>query len=138
MSHFVRLKTSVKSESVLRKALTRMGLAFEEGNFTITQYGTSDKAEFLLDKKNKSVGLSKQKDGTYSMVGDFYHAPQGSKLSGYYGSTGNKKFQADLATAYSVEEAFLQMQEQGYYCSENEEATTGKDGKIRMVFTSYS
>ena len=42
MSHYVRVKTSIKNRSMLKKALTKMGLSFKEGSYTISQYGSSE------------------------------------------------------------------------------------------------
>jgi hypothetical protein len=108
-----------------------MGLDFSEGNFTITQYGTSEKAELKLDN---AVGLSQQEDGTFSMVGDFYHS-HNQKLRKYYGR--NNQFTTDLGTAYAVEEAKTRLEEQNFFCSENEEGVVGEDGLIRMTFNRY-
>jgi hypothetical protein len=57
-----------------------MGLEVQEGNFTIKQYGRSEQAELKVDD---AVGLCKQQDGTWSMVGDFYHS-HNTKLRQYY------------------------------------------------------
>ena len=132
MSHFTKVTTKLRNATALQKALTRMGINFETGQFTITQYGKSEKAEIKLDQ---AVGLSLQADGTYAMVGDFYHS-KNDKLRRYYGR--NQQFSGDLTTAYAVEEAKEQLELQNYYCTENSEAKIGDDGLIRMVYESYS
>jgi len=132
MSHWTKVATKLRDKEILKKALQRMGLAFEEGKHTITQYGTSSKAEIKLDN---AVGLAVQKDGTYSMVGDFYHS-RNQKLRKYYGK--NKQFAADLSTAYAIEEATTRLEEQQFYCSENAEGEVGEDGLITMCFESWN
>lgn len=132
MSHWTKVKTKLKSLDLIKKALETMGLSYTEGKHTISQYGTSEKAELKLDN---AVGLSEQKDGTYSMVGDFWHASRGSKLKSYYGNS--KKFTAELSTAYAVEEAKESMELQGFFCTDNSEAEVGEDGLIRMTFESF-
>ena len=131
MSHYSKVKTSVKNKDLLKKALNRLGWAFEEGNFTITQYGTSSKAEL---KFSDAVGMSLQEDGTWSLVGDPYH-DRGS-LHKYYAK--EKEFARDLGSAYAVTEASEALEEQNFYCVENEKGVVGPDGKIRMVFQSNS
>lgn len=131
MSHFTTVKTRLSNLDVLKKALERMGLSYQDGSHTITQYGRSEKAEVKLDD---AVGLQLQKDGTYSMVGDFYHS-RNSKLRKYYGDNG--KFAADITTAYSIEEARMTLEEQQFFCSDNEAGVVGADGLIRMVYTQY-
>jgi hypothetical protein len=129
MSHWTKIKTTLNSEEFIKKALTRMGIAFQEGNFNITQYGKSEKAEIKVDD---AVGLSRQEDGSWSMVGDFYHS---KKLSRYYNQ--GDRFNQDLTTAYSVEQVKSQLEEQQFYCSENSEAKIGQDGMVRMVYSRY-
>lgn len=131
MSHFTKIKTKLANKEIIKKALSRIGLKFEEGNFKITQYGKTEKAELKLDK---AVGLSLQKDGTWAMVGDFYHAKTQS-LNKYYNNT--KQFSADVNTAYAIEQSKSTLEDKQFFCSENEEAKIGSDGLIRMVFENY-
>ncbi len=132
MSHWTTVKTKLNNQSVIRKALKRMGLEAQEGDFTITQYGTTEAAQLRIDD---AVGLARQKDGTYAMVGDFWHSGD-RKLKGYYGR--NEKFVKDLSTAYAVEEAFTNLEEQNFFCTENEKAEIGEDGLITINFERYS
>ena len=132
MSHWTTVKTKLNSQSVLRKALKRMGFEAQEGDFSITQYGTTETAQLKIDD---AVGLSRQKDGTFAMVGDFWHSHNRS-LKGYYGR--NEKFVKDLSTAYAVEEAFSNLEDQNFFCSENEKGEVGEDGLITLTFERYS
>lgn len=132
MSHWTKIKTKLTNLDLIKKALDRMGINFEEGQHTIKQYGKSEKAELRLDA---AVGLSVQEDGTYAMVGDFWHANRNSKLRSYYGNS--KKFTADLGTAYAIEEAKESLEVQGFFCTENSDAEVGEDGLIRMTFESF-
>jgi len=132
MSHWTTVKTKLNNQSVVRKALKRMGLEAQEGDFTITQYGTSEKAQLMIDE---AVGLSRQKDGSFAMVGDFWHS-KNRALKGYYGR--NEKFVEDLSTAYAVEEAFTNLEDQNFFCTENENGTVGEDGFITLTYERYS
>jgi len=129
-SHWTKVKTKLKNKEHVKKALTRMGLSFTEGNHTITQYNTTEKAEIKLDD---AVGLSQQKDGTWAMVGDFYHS-RNPKLRKFYNNT--KQFNQELETGYAVEEARSVLEQHNHYCTENAEAEIGEDGLIRMKFMS--
>ncbi len=132
MSHWTKVKTKLSNSEIIKKALTRMGFECQEGNFTVTEYGTSEQAQLLLDK---SLGLSLQEDGTYSFVGDPYHCrTQG--LNKYYGRL--EKLTGELGTAYAVEEAVENLNEQNFFCTGNESADVGEDGLITMTFESYS
>lgn len=131
MSHWTKVSTKISNVDALKKALERMGLEYQHGDFSITQYGTTEKAEIKLDD---AVGFSQQKDGTFAMVGDFYHS-YNPKLRAFYNKTG--EFQRKMENAYAVEETILRMQEQQFFCAENAEATTDENGVIRMVFERY-
>ena len=109
-----------------------MGYDFQVGNFTITEYGTSEKAEILLDK---SLGLSCQEDGTFAFVGDPYHC-RTQNLRQFYGKL--DKLTSTLATNYAVEEAIENLEQHQFFCTENSEAQAGEDGLIRMTFESYA
>lgn len=110
-----------------------MGLTAEVGKFNISQYGTTEEAGIRV---GAAVGFSKQKDGTFSMVGDFYHST--GKLKEYYGR--NLQFQQDLNVAYGIEDAKQKLDDlgMGFEIEENEQGVIGKDGMIRMVAVSYS
>lgn len=128
MSHFTSIKTKITDEEALKNGLTRLGFAFTEGsNQTVTQYGTTSKTEVKLDE---AVGFSLQKDGTFAMVGDFYHS-KNRNLSKYYGR--NEEFGRVLENAYGIEETILRMEENQFHCIENLEAEE-VDGMITMVF----
>ena len=130
MSHFTKVKTKLSNSEIIKKALTRMGYESQEGNFTVTEYGKSEKAELLLDK---SLGLSLQDDGTYAFVGDPYHC-KNQGLRKYYGNM--NKLSEELASSYAVEEAIENLEQQNFYCTENSEAVVGEDGLITMTFES--
>ena len=131
MSHWTKVATKISNTDALKKALERMGLQYTHGNFSITQYGTTEKAEIKLDE---AVGFSQQKDGTYAMVGDFYHS-KNPKLSKFYRK--DKEFQKEMENAYAIEETLLRMQEQQFFCAENSEAKADENGLVRMVFERY-
>jgi hypothetical protein len=133
MSHWTKIKLQLTDPSILQKALKRMGLESTTGNFTITQYGTSATAELRVDE---AVGFAKQADGTYSMVGDFYHSR--GALKKYYGK--NEQFAQDLNVAYGIEDAKQKLEDlgMGFEITDNEDGVIGKDGMIRMVATSWS
>lgn len=131
MSHWTKVKLKITDAELVKKALTRMGLTFQEGNHTITEYGTSEKAELLLDK---SLGLSRQEDGTWAFVGDPYHCKT-QNLRQWYGKL--EGLSQNLATAYAIEEAKSILEAQSFFCTDNAEATVGQDGMINMTFERY-
>lgn len=129
MSHWTKIKTKLRDKEMLTKALDRLGFTYQEGSFTVKEYGKSEKAEILLDK---SLGLSQQQDGTWAFVGDPYHC-RAQNLRKYYGRM--DKLTNEVGTAYAIEETTQMLEEQQFFCSENEEAKVGDDGLITMVFS---
>lgn len=128
MSHWTKVSTKLTEMEALKKALTRLGLEFQEGNHSITQYGTTEKAELKLDN---AVGFSRQEDGTFAVVGDFYHS-KNRNLSKFYGN--NAGFARAIENAYGIEETILRMEEQQFHCTDNLEGEIGEDGMITMTF----
>lgn len=133
MSHWTKIKLQLNDQSILEKALTRMGFKVQTGSFTVTQYSTSETVQLKVDN---AVGFAKQADGTFAMVGDFYHAT--GKLKEYYNN--NARFQQELNVAYGIEDAKQKLEDlgMGFEITENAEGVIGKDGMIRMVATSWS
>lgn len=131
ISHFIKTKTSIKDRSMLKRALTKMGLTVQEGSFIISQYGTSEQAEICLE--DRALGFQQQKDGTFMLVGDPYHCTN-QKLRKYYGR--QEQFELDIRTTYNVLEATEQLESMNFTCVENSQGTVGKNGKIKMIFES--
>lgn len=141
MSHWCSVKLAVDDETILRKALARMGL--QVLNTTgkaeeVSLYNQKSQAEIVLAREgsNATVGLARQPDGTYQMVGDFWHAQETTpKLRQYYSRVG--AFQEDLQAAYCIEKAIGQVEDAGFTVDENYDGVVGEDGLITMVAVCY-
>ena len=132
MSHMIKAKINISNDSILKRSLTKMGLTFEEGNFAISQYGQKETAQLKFEN---ALGIQKQKDGTWMMVGDPYHC-KNQKLRQYYGN--QAKFDTELKTAYTIIETTEQLESMNFTCVENAEGTVNSSGKIRLVFQSLT
>lgn len=132
MSHYVKASTTVRDKNLLKKSLTRLGWEFQEGDFTITQYGKSSKAQI---KFSEALGLVQEADGTWSMVGDPYHHHGKDNLRKYYRK--EKEFATDLGVAYAVEEARDQLENMQFQCIDNEAGKIGDDGLITQIYESH-
>lgn len=130
MSHWTKVKLKITDEATLVKALKRMGCEAQVGTKKITQYGKSDTADVWVDN---AVGFKKEKDGTYSMIGDFYHSR--GVMRKYYSK--NKQFEEDLNAAYGIEDAVTKMTNLGYGFTLTGEPEEDEDGMIRLEFTTY-
>jgi hypothetical protein len=131
MSHFVKTGTKINQLEYLKKALDRMGITFQETETTIKAEGQTSEVQIKIDE---CIGLARQKDGTFSMVGDPYYSKQ-NKVRRYYGK--DSVFARDLTTAYSIEQSKGVLEAQGFTCSENEEANADSNQVIQMVYTKY-
>lgn len=100
------------------------------GTKTITQYGQSDTASIWVDE---AIGFKLEKDGTYTMVGDFYHSR--GEFKKYYGQ--NAKFEQELNCAYAIEDVKAKVDELGFTIDENPDFKIGTDGMIRVQAISY-
>lgn len=111
-----------------------MGLTPEVGNFTVTSEGNTQQVGIRL---GKTLGLAKQADGSYTLIGDTYYS-DGKFRQKYSGNL--NLFQQDLTAAYAVEDAKQKIADLGlgFEFEENAEGLVGQDGMIRMVAVSYS
>lgn len=118
-------------EETLVKALKRMGVTAEIKPQKISQYGESETADVVVDS---GVGFKREKDGTFSMIGDFYHS---KSMKRFYNK--HKEFQKELTAAYGVEDALEKVSElnMGFELTGNEECEVGEDGLIRLEFTTF-
>jgi hypothetical protein len=131
MSHWTKVKLKVTDQEALVAALKRMGATqVNTTQKTINQYGQSDTASVWIDD---GLGFKREEDGTYSMIGDFYHT--NSAFRKYYGD--NQGFQTDLNTAYAIEDTRMKLEELNFEFTENPEGLVGEDGMIRMVASSF-
>lgn len=130
MSHFTKIKTKINSKVYLKKAMSRMGMPLIDGTFNI--YGI--KAELALEAAPSKVGFAQQQDKTYSMVGDFYYAPLPAK--NYYNKA--QKFTTDLNVNYAVVQTTDELEKHNFFCTKNQEAQVGSNGKIQMEFVNWN
>ena len=81
MSHVSTVKTAIKDLGILKQALKDLGLGFYEGQKITGQYlGSGQKVDLVIDNKgDRNVGMTKDSDGNFSFVGDFYAVKSGKK-----------------------------------------------------------
>ena len=124
----------------IRAALKRMNIPIVGTNEDIQLYGQAAKAEVVIAREEgrATVGLARQEDGTYAIIGDFYHARDGEtqQLIKYYRK--DEVFMTELQTAYCIEQAKAKVEEIGFVIEENIEGVVGEDGTITMVAIGYN
>ena len=125
MSHLTRVKTQIKDLTAVRSALQEMGMTLE-GAGVVTGGGRTAEVEALLRVKGgHDVGFSRQADGSYEMVGDWFYA--GSQLGG------QDQFVGRMQQLYGVHKAINEAALQGY----GAERATDENGLIRLTLTRY-
>lgn len=124
MSHWTKTKTKLNNMDYMRRALKRMNLSYTEGGKISRSYEDSEGGRVDINIDG-NVGLRQEEDGTISIVGDHYYSAQNVAKNA-------DQFKQDLTKNYLVSEAFAKVEEQNFYVYENEEATVGSDGLIRM------
>lgn len=93
MSHVSTVKTSIKDLAILKQALKELGLGYYEGQKITGQYlGSGQKVDLAIDNHgDRNVGMTKDKEGNFSFVGDFYQV-----------KGGKKNFTEDIIQKYTV------------------------------------
>jgi hypothetical protein len=104
MSHVSTVKTSIKDLNILKDALKTLGLGFYEGQSIKGQYlGAGQKVDLVIDNKgDRNVGMTKDKDGNFSFVGDFYQV-----------KGGKKNFTEDIIQKYTVLQLRMELRKFG-------------------------
>ena len=72
MSHFSRIKTSIREIDLLKKSLTNLNLVWEEKEQLIEGYqGETHKVNLVLPQKNNiDIGFERTQDNNYQLVAD--------------------------------------------------------------------
>ena len=70
MSHFSRIKTSIREIDLLKKSLVNLNLVWEEKEQLIEGYqGETHKVNLVIHQNNIDIGFEKTKDNSYQLVG---------------------------------------------------------------------
>ena len=88
MSHFSRLKTSIKEVNLLKKSLTNLNLIWEEKEQLIEGYqGETHKVNLVVSQKNNiDIGFEKTVDNTYQLVADLAFWDQPTSVDAFLDS----------------------------------------------------
>lgn len=131
MSHFSQLKTNLKNQTYLKKALEKLGYQIEEAPEGVDvrgYFGESLKADFkILTSTHYDIGFVKNAEGSYEVVGDWELLP---KVSGIE----QDAFMGQVKKEYARTSIMETAKEQGYQVEtlENEET-----GELELVVTQW-
>ncbi len=123
MSHFSRVKTSLKNREHLQTALRQLGYTVTEGGM-IRGYQGQKSVEFSIQgSKGYGIGFVKNPEGTYDMVADWW---------GVKGATQERISQElhRIQQEYALQTVLTQTEKEGYSIVEN---VRDEKGTIRIV-----
>lgn len=131
MSHFSQLKTNLKSQTYLKKALETLGYQIEEAPDGVEvrgYFGEKIKADFkVLTSTHYDIGFVKNNEGTYEVIGDWELLP---KVSGIEKDAFIAQVKKEYARTSIVETA----KEKGFGVETTENEQTGE---IEIVVTQW-
>lgn len=74
MSHFTEMKTSIRDIEALQKAVDAMGLELIKDGTARGYSNNTLKADYVIRLKGPyDIALSKQEDGTYDLIADWFN-----------------------------------------------------------------
>jgi len=114
-----------------------MGLDVLGQNESVEAEGWTEQAELIIGRNSSNqacVGMARQQDGNFSVIGDFYYA-KSAEARKYYNKT--KLFQDNLSRFYCVEKATQDLAEQGFTMEENPNGDLNAQGMVQMVACRY-
>jgi len=135
MSHFTKVKTTIRDLDCLKEALKALGYdssVIEEGKAIdiVDYYGTHHTVQVAIRKKNlkgflgqwSDLGFARQDDGTYELIADNMRQAELSRWT------------AQLTQQYALNVVVKTSAWQGYQAVEQE---TMQDGTIRLVMRQW-
>ena len=99
MSHISKVKTQLRSRDIIEKVLKKMGMNVEKDCTLSLPYAYGSEKSMKVDlgfgkkSSSKSLGVRKQQDGTFEVVGDYY-------MTGIH----ENSFVGDLTQSYGEEQ----------------------------------
>ena len=107
MSHFSRIKTSIREIDLLKKSLTNLNLVWEEKEQLIKGYKNETHKVNLVIKQNNNIdiGFEKTKDNNYHLIAD---------LSFWDQSTPVDAFLDSLHKEYAITTVLEETKKQGF------------------------
>ena len=129
MSHFSRLKTSIREIDFLKKSLTNLNLVWEEKEQLIEGYkGETHNVNLVIKQNNQiDIGFEKTKDNTYQLVAD---------LSFWDRNTSVEAFLESLYKEYALTTVLEETKKQGFETLS--QSTNVKNGEVVVIVEKWS
>ena len=129
MSHFSRLKTSIKEVDLLKKSLTNLNLVWEEKEQLIEGYqGETHKVNLVVSQKNNiDIGFEKTVDNTYQLVADLAFWDQPTSVDAFLDS---------LHKEYALTTVLEETKKQGF--EKISQTTNQQNGEVVLIVEKWN
>lgn len=112
MSHFTRVKTKIVDREILEKVLKDLNYIISPIKKVTGWRNTLQEVDFAIKTKNQySIGFSKNKEGSYDIVADWWAISNSSGLK-------EKDFVNQINQRYAYEKVLSEVKKEGFIIAE--------------------
>ena len=124
MSHFSRIKTSIREIDLLKKSLVNLNLVWEEKEQLIEGYqGETHKVNLVIRQENNiDIGFEKTKDNSYQLVADLAFWDQPTSVDAFLDS---------LHKEYALTTVLEETKKQGF--EKISQTTNQQNGEVVLI-----
>lgn len=129
MSHFSRIKTSIREIDLLKKSLVNLNLVWEEKEQMIEGYqGETHKVNLVIHQKNNiDIGGEKTKDNNYQLVADLAFWDQSTSVDAFLDS---------LHKEYALTTVLEETKKQGF--EQISQTTNQQNGEVVVIVEKWN
>lgn len=129
MSHFSRIKTSIREIDLLKKSLVNLNLVWEEKEQLIEGYqGETHKVNLVIRQENNiDIGFEKTKDNGYQLVADLAFWDQPTSVDAFLDS---------LHKEYALTTVLEETKKQGF--EKISQTTNQQNGEVVLIVEKWN
>ena len=129
MSHFSRIKTSIREIDFLKKSLSNLNLVWEEKEQLIEGYqGETHKVNLVIRQENNiDIGFEKTKDNSYQLVADLAFWDQPTSVDAFLDS---------LHKEYALTTVIEETKKQGF--EKISQTTNQQNGEVVLIVEKWN
>ena len=129
MSHFSRIKTSIREIDLLKKSLVNLNLVWEEKEQLIEGYqGETHKVNLVIRQENNiDIGFEKTKDNSYQLVADLAFWDQPTSVDAFLDS---------LNKEYALTTVIEETKKQGF--EKISQTTNQQNGEVVLIVEKWN
>jgi hypothetical protein len=129
MSHFSRIKTSIREIDLLKKSLVTLNLVWEEKEQLIEGYqGETHKVNLVIRQENNiDIGFEKTKDNSYQLVADLAFWDQPTSVDAFLDS---------LHKEYALTTVLEETKKQGF--EKISQTTNQQNGEVVLIVEKWN